>query len=388
MVKLQNTWIVVQSCGGYKWCKSCNSKHFQNDFNNWTSGNDKIDKFIQVAQLNADIFWKIGIDGFGTIHYARWINGSIDELDIENQQWKKNWEGEVALKKFDNFVNFNDVLNEMDGNTLKYNRFGSIRFYEITQESETHPYDGFKLCRWEYLKINQLDLDFELSKQIGANTNNPEKKNIFGVLPYIAPEVLSGEKEYTKAADDLQCGTIIFLYFLKILLLILNNVQSPSSTQDLYSSLLVNRIWCKVAIPILWELPLCNEYYFMEDKMMRRNALCTRTCISCMDTQARTLLTQNGINLSQAVFDYGKLIINRSTLLDHIQLTEFPNIFSINFLNNDLICSILKLPGALKIILDLQSKRNINESSFKISKSSKIGRFTSLQKLYIKDRNG
>ncbi|RHZ54916.1 hypothetical protein Glove_421g132 [Diversispora epigaea] len=41
--------------------------------------------------------------------------------------------------------------------------------------------------------------DFGLSKLIGANPNNPEKNNIFGVLPYIAPEILSGEKEYTKA---------------------------------------------------------------------------------------------------------------------------------------------------------------------------------------------
>ncbi|RHZ85127.1 hypothetical protein Glove_71g186 [Diversispora epigaea] len=67
------------------WCKPCNSKRFQNDFNNWTSGNDKIDKFIQDTQLNANNGWhviewipydrfkdvkQIGKGGFGTIHYA------------------------------------------------------------------------------------------------------------------------------------------------------------------------------------------------------------------------------------------------------------------------------------------------------------------------------
>ncbi|RHZ85976.1 hypothetical protein Glove_57g40 [Diversispora epigaea] len=52
--------------------------------------------------------------------------------------------------------------------------------------------------------------DFGLSKLIGANPNNPEKKNIFGVLPYIAPEVLSGEKEYTKAADVYSFGIIAY----------------------------------------------------------------------------------------------------------------------------------------------------------------------------------
>ena len=100
----------------------------------------------------------------------------------------------------------------------------------------------------------------------------------------------------------------------ELLIMILNNVQS---TQDLHSSLLVNRIWCKVAIPKLWELALSQDCC-MDDKKLRKKALCIRTYISCMDTQARTLLTQNGFDLSssppQATFDYPsfthKFIIN------------------------------------------------------------------------------
>ncbi|RHZ85817.1 hypothetical protein Glove_60g81 [Diversispora epigaea] len=252
------------------WCKPCNSKHFQNDFNNWTSGNDKIDKFIQNAQLNANNNWKttiewipydrfkdvkqIGRGGFGTIHYARWIDERIRKWDIENQRWERyRKEVEVALKKFDYFVNFNDVLNEMEIHLKTRTKGASIRFYGITQDPETHSYimvleyakDGnlreylkinFNNINWEeklynlyslslnLMNIHELDIihqdfhpgnilssnfkndiswisDFGLSKLIGVNPNNPEKKNIFGVLPYIAPEVLSGEKEYTKAAD-------------------------------------------------------------------------------------------------------------------------------------------------------------------------------------------
>ncbi|RHZ87080.1 hypothetical protein Glove_40g99 [Diversispora epigaea] len=263
-----------QKYNGY-WCKPCNSKHFQNDFNIWTSGNDKIDKFIQDAQLNANHSWEviewipydrfkdvkqIGKGGFGTIHYARWIDGYIQNWDIENQQWKRHGEDEeVALKKFNNFVNFNDVLNEMKIH-LSTNGNGTIRFYGITQDPETHSY--MMVLEYasegnlrEYLKINfnninwnqkldnlynlssrltrihELDIvhqdfhpgnilsydfknylyisDFGLSKLIGANPNNPEKKNIFGVLPYIAPEVLSGE-EYTKAADVYSFGIIAY----------------------------------------------------------------------------------------------------------------------------------------------------------------------------------
>ncbi|CAG8559781.1 8980_t:CDS:1 [Diversispora eburnea] len=100
----------------------------------------------------------------------------------------------------------------------------------------------------------------------------------------------------------------------EILTKILNNVQS---TEDLHSSLLVNRIWCKVTIPILWELLLGQECC-TDDKKLRKKALCIRTFISCTDTQARTLLSEYGFDLSssppQATFDYPsfihKLIIN------------------------------------------------------------------------------
>ncbi|RHZ80118.1 hypothetical protein Glove_139g251 [Diversispora epigaea] len=235
-----------QVWNGYR-CKPCNSEHFQNDFNNWTN----------VKQ--------IGKGGFGTIHHARWIDGYIEKWDIENQQWKR-WDEnrEVALKKFDNFVNFNDVLNEIEIHFKTYSGsdgYASIRFYGITQDPETHSYmmvlyyakDGnlreylkinFNNINWlqkldnlyflsnNLMDIHKLDIvhqdfhpgnilssdfknvmyisDFGLSKLIGANQNNPEKKNVVGVLPYIAPEVLSGDEEYTKAADVYSFGIIAY----------------------------------------------------------------------------------------------------------------------------------------------------------------------------------
>ncbi|RHZ89374.1 hypothetical protein Glove_15g5 [Diversispora epigaea] len=267
-----------QEITSWNWCKTCNSKRFQNDFNNWTSGNDKIDKLIQDAQLNADsnrevIEWipydrfkdvkQIGRGGFGTIHYARWIDGYVNKWDIKNKKWERCDENrEVALKKFDNFVNFNDVLNEMTIHLKTRNEGASIQFYGITQDPETHSYmmvlqyaaDGnlreylkinFNNINWEQklynlcnlslhlMHIHELDIvhqdfhpgnilssnfkshgtrisDFGLSKLIGTNPNNPEKKNIVGVLPYIAPEVLSGDEEYTKAADVYSFGIIVY----------------------------------------------------------------------------------------------------------------------------------------------------------------------------------
>src|SRR6266498_6066929 len=35
------------------WCQSCNAKHFQRNFKNWTSENYEIDRLIRKAQLSA-----------------------------------------------------------------------------------------------------------------------------------------------------------------------------------------------------------------------------------------------------------------------------------------------------------------------------------------------
>ncbi|RHZ81693.1 hypothetical protein Glove_117g40 [Diversispora epigaea] len=180
--------------------------------------------------------------GFGTIHYAKRIDGKIREWDIKKQQWRRDNRGkEVVLKKFDNFVNLNDVLNEMTIHLKTDNvSSSSIEFYGITQDPESHSYMmvlqyaaenlwelSLKLVNIHGLDIvHQQDLhpgnilssnfkdsihisDFGLSKLIEENPNSPEKKNIFGVLPYISPEVLNGE-EYTKVADVYSFGIIAY----------------------------------------------------------------------------------------------------------------------------------------------------------------------------------
>src|SRR5438045_295780 len=37
----------------YGWCQQCNAKRFQQNFQNWTSGNHDIDELIQKTQLKA-----------------------------------------------------------------------------------------------------------------------------------------------------------------------------------------------------------------------------------------------------------------------------------------------------------------------------------------------
>ncbi|RHZ75600.1 hypothetical protein Glove_212g160 [Diversispora epigaea] len=110
----------------WKWCKPCNSTHFKNNFDKWTSRNDTIDKFIQDADDSDKVIEWIPYDkfqdikqiakgGYGTIYYAMWVDGNIWYWDIKNQQWKRNGQVEVVLKKFDGIVDIainEDFLNE------------------------------------------------------------------------------------------------------------------------------------------------------------------------------------------------------------------------------------------------------------------------------------
>ncbi|RHZ88624.1 hypothetical protein Glove_21g179 [Diversispora epigaea] len=263
----------------HNWCKPCNSKHFKNNFDKWTSGNEKIDIFIRDSQLNADSFWaaliewipydrfksikKIAKGGFGTIYYAKWIDKRIKKWDIENQQWKryKNRGKYVVLKKFDDFGNSDEEFLNVLAIHLKAMDVinGPIRIFGITKDPDSNKYmmvlaymrdgnlreylkDNFEWIYWNdklfYLLMlaynfacfHRLDIihqnfhpgnilshdfeeclfisDFGLSKIVGQNLEDSNMRNIFGVLPYIAPEVLCGE-EYTKAADVYSFGIIV-----------------------------------------------------------------------------------------------------------------------------------------------------------------------------------
>jgi hypothetical protein len=97
------------------WCRSCNSKRFQQNFKNWTSGNSEVDKFIQKTQLKArgsrEILEWIEYDrfenveylakgGFGTIYKAIWKDGYIDKWNSENNQWKRS---KTLVQGYENF---------------------------------------------------------------------------------------------------------------------------------------------------------------------------------------------------------------------------------------------------------------------------------------------
>ena len=115
---------------GGKWCQSCNSKHFQQDFNKWTSGNKEIDEFIQKFQLNATRYEEVlewipyekfsdieylAKGGFGTVHKAKWIDGCIFHWDIDQNKWNRYFENrDIVLKCLNNSQNITtDFLQEV-----------------------------------------------------------------------------------------------------------------------------------------------------------------------------------------------------------------------------------------------------------------------------------
>ncbi|CAB4420290.1 unnamed protein product [Rhizophagus irregularis] len=135
-------------------CKyACNIIHFQHNFENWTSGNEYIDIFIQDAQLSAhgnyEVFRKaiewiphdkfydieyITKDGFDKVYEAKWIDGYINEWDCVHQNWKRKDQNIfVILKSLNNPA---EVALEFSRDVVKINH----EFYGITQDSKTKNY--------------------------------------------------------------------------------------------------------------------------------------------------------------------------------------------------------------------------------------------------------
>src|SRR5687768_435969 len=67
--------------------KICNTIRFQQNFGNWTSGNNDIDKFIQDTQLSVHDYYEIS-DSLEWIPYDRFDN---IECITKDENYKANW---------------------------------------------------------------------------------------------------------------------------------------------------------------------------------------------------------------------------------------------------------------------------------------------------------
>jgi hypothetical protein len=84
------------------WCKSCQSTQFEENFDNWTTGDKGIDYFIKETQLNANscteyLEWipfnsfigvsKYDVAEVGTVYTANWKRGPRDCWDDNEKNY-------------------------------------------------------------------------------------------------------------------------------------------------------------------------------------------------------------------------------------------------------------------------------------------------------------
>ncbi|CAG8440917.1 7756_t:CDS:2 [Scutellospora calospora] len=119
------------------WCKPCQQRHFEENFDNWTSGDKDIDDFIKETQLKAEeadqyLEWipfsafinvnKSDISEAGSLFTANWVRGPTDT-------WDPN-EGELTAKR-----SLLKLKIHYHGRTLN----GLImRLFGVTRESVTN----------------------------------------------------------------------------------------------------------------------------------------------------------------------------------------------------------------------------------------------------------
>ncbi|EXX70347.1 Ypk2p [Rhizophagus irregularis DAOM 197198w] len=256
----------------HSWYNPCKIDHLKS-LTSWTSRNETIDDIIKKAQLNNSYFnntfeWisydqfndikEIGKGGFATVYSAIWKDGPLYYNNNEKKWIRKSGANKkVALKCLHNSQNItNELLHEAKVHSMKKSIY-ILNFYGISQNPDSKEYimvldyiEGGDFNKWMTKNHNKFNWSYKLlslwntirglkeihQKQMvhrDFHTGNVLVKNeywpcisdmglcgkvddidetkIFGVMPYVAPEVLKGEK-YTQAADIYSLG--MFMYFI------------------------------------------------------------------------------------------------------------------------------------------------------------------------------
>ncbi|CAB4420284.1 unnamed protein product [Rhizophagus irregularis] len=254
-------------------CWPCKSQYFKQNFKNWTSGNHDVDEFIQKAQLNAKWYSQIiewieydkfenveylAKGGFGTTFKAVWKDGPW-KINYDNKPLERVGETKVALKCLHNSQDITaDFLKEVESNILARYTDYIVRCFGITKDPKTNNfimvmelikgslrqhlnnkfislYWGQKLWSLDCIALGLIDIhnkglihqdfhcgnilsdfdksafitDLGLCQPANIKSSQNSNKKIYGVLPYVAPEVLRG-KEYTQKSDIYGFGIIAY----------------------------------------------------------------------------------------------------------------------------------------------------------------------------------
>ncbi|GBB99250.1 hypothetical protein RclHR1_03460019 [Rhizophagus clarus] len=190
------------------WCKECDPCRVMEG---WTSGNPDIDKFIKDTirkeyRLEYDTYYdtysydflewvpfnrftdikEIGEGGFAKVYSANWIDGkSKVQIKIHWDLSKKVLLRIYGLTKDPETKEFMMIMTFAEKGNLR--NFHSGNILHTDSSSNTH--------------IS----DFGLSGPADEQKSDDE---VYGVMPYIAPEVLNGEP-YTSSSDIYSFGVVM-----------------------------------------------------------------------------------------------------------------------------------------------------------------------------------
>ncbi|CAB4420294.1 unnamed protein product [Rhizophagus irregularis] len=236
----------------YDYCRSCKSQYFKQNFKNWTSGNHEIDELIQKAQLKAKntkqiIEWieydkfedveYLAKGGFGITYKAVWKDGFIRAKDengqleriglvesnilVINTGWVVRCFGITKDPKTNNFMmvmdlkhgslrqHLNDNFISLDWNKKFFSLQGiAVGLKDIHNKGLIHHDFHCGNILSSYNGLASIT-DLGLCQPANAKSSQNSNKKIYGVLPYVAPEVLKGN-EYTQKSDIYGFGIIAY----------------------------------------------------------------------------------------------------------------------------------------------------------------------------------
>ncbi|RHZ82812.1 hypothetical protein Glove_103g215 [Diversispora epigaea] len=254
-----------------QYCEFCIRNYLENNFRNWKSGNEEIDKLIQECQqktvsprsviewINYDQFENVEHltdGGFATIFTAMWKDGCYHQWDSEDRILKRYGSHKVILKRLNNSNSSN--VHWFQEVTLSFtldNTFLSLATcFGLTKDPSTNEYMLILNCYDDdlrhFLKNNYHSLTllkkYRIIYEIARSLNKIHKKNImhrdlhsgnilynanslrwkisdlglsgpvdkplnsiYGNLPYVAPEVYCGQA-YTTKSDIYSIGILMW----------------------------------------------------------------------------------------------------------------------------------------------------------------------------------